>query len=292
MWDRFEARYEAEHYLGPEVRARELIERFAAVGAPADAVAFRAAIEALPWPDLRAVYGQLMAFVGGPDKLAELSERGWNVTSPADQRVSGLLREVHQQVVRRTPGPGELTPVDIEPVAECQQIDTRVADALRRVYADQAAPADVTAMAAALQAYRAVLDRARLSPGGRRLLTSNAARLLDCLGRAAVSLRDDEGAERNFTAASRQYAAAGNDREARASAGRAAAAAQRRLPDADHRLERLLAALDRAPTPSLAHADALLGLADLTNRNGDAFEARKRADAAAAELSDHLESRC
>jgi hypothetical protein len=167
VWDRFEARYETEHYLGPEVRARELIERFTAVGAPANAIAFRAAIEALPWPDLRSVYGRLLAFVGGPDELAELVQRGWNATSPVGQRVAELLLEAHLLVARRTPGPDELTPVDIEPVAECQQIDARVADALRRVYADQASPADFIAMTAAVQAYRGVLARAPLSPGGR-----------------------------------------------------------------------------------------------------------------------------
>lgn len=188
-------------------------------------------------------------------------------------------------MARRTSGPDELTPVDIEPVAECQQIDARVADALRRVYADQASPADFIAMTAAMQAYRGVLARAPLSPGGRRLLTSNVARLLDCMGRAALALRDDEAAERNFTAASREYAATGDDREARASADRAAAAAQRRRPDVEHQLRWLLAALDSAPIPSLARADAFLRLAELAIRNGDASEARQLADDATAELT-------
>ena len=285
MWDRFEARYEAEHYLGPEVRARELIERFAAAGGQAGAAEFRTAIEGLPWPDLRAVYGRLVVLVGGPDKLAELSQRDWHAASPAGQRVAGLLRAAHELVGQRAPGAAGLTPADLGPVAECQQIDAGVADALRRVYADQAVPADLTSMTAARQEYQAVLSRARLSPGGRRLLAGNAARLLDCLGRAATALRDDEAAERNFTAASREYAAAGDDREATASADRAAAAAQRRLPDADDRLRRLLAALDAAPAPSLAHAGALLGLAELASRNGDGFEAGQRAEAADAELT-------
>ena len=285
MWDRFEARYEAEHYLGPDVRARELIEPFAAAGGPASTAEFRAAIEALPWPDLRAVYGRLLTLIGGPDQLGELSRRDWTAASPAGQRVADLLRAAHELVGRRTPGPDGLTPADLGPVTEGQRIDAGVADALRRVYADQAVPADLAAMTAAEQEYQAVLARAPLSPGGRRLLTGNAARLLDGLGRAATTLRDDEAAERHFTAASREYAAAGDDREARASADRAADAAQRRLPDADDRLRRLLAALDLAPVPSLARAEALLGLAGLASSNGDGFEAGQRADAAGAELT-------
>ena len=285
MWDRFEARYEAEHYLGPDVRARELIERFAAAGGPAGTAEFRTAIEALPWPDLRAVYGRLLTLIGGPDQLAELSQRDWHAASPAAQRVADLLRAAHELVGRRPPGPDGLTPADLGPVSEGQRIDAGVADALRRVYADQAVPADLAAMTAAEQEYRAVLARAPLSPGGRRLLTGNAARLLDGLGRAATALRDDEAAERHFTAASREYAAAGDEREARASADRAADAAQRRRPDADDRLRRLLAALDLAPDPSLARAEALLGLAGLASSNGDGFEAGQRADAADAELT-------
>jgi hypothetical protein len=60
VWDRFEARYEAEHYLGPEVWAHELIERFTGLGA-AGVAAFGAVIGELPWPDLRALYGRLLA---------------------------------------------------------------------------------------------------------------------------------------------------------------------------------------------------------------------------------------
>jgi CHAT domain-containing protein len=285
MWDRFEARYEAEHYLGPEVRAYGLVGRFTAGGEPRDTAAFREAIEALPWADLRAVYNQLVTLAGGPAKLGELSQRGWNAASPADQRVADLLRAVHELVGQHGPGPTELTPADIQPVTRCRQIDVRVADVLRRVYAGQAGPRDVTTLAAAQVEYRAVLARARVSVGGRRLLMGNAARLLDCLGRAAETLRDDEAAERNFAAASREYAAAGDEPQARASADRAAAAAQRRLPDADNRLRRLLARLDAAPASSLARADALLGLAELADGNGDAFEAVQRVDAAAAELT-------
>ncbi|MGH3399012.1 MAG: hypothetical protein ACRDPO_30450, partial [Streptosporangiaceae bacterium] len=184
MWDRFEARYEAEHYLGPEVRARELIERFSAPGGPASTAEFRAAIEALPWPDLRAVYGRLLVLIGGPDQLAALSQRDWAAASPAGQRVAGLLPAAHEVVGRRTPGPDGLTPADLGPVTDGQRIDAGVADALRRVYADQAVPADLAAMTAAEQEYQAVLASAPLSPGGRRLLTGNAARLLDGLGRA------------------------------------------------------------------------------------------------------------
>ena len=54
MWELFERRLEAEHYLAPSVRAQQLIDRLIEMPAGTSDEAFRAELGALSYIDLRA----------------------------------------------------------------------------------------------------------------------------------------------------------------------------------------------------------------------------------------------
>lgn len=65
MRESFERRYEAEHYLGREVRAGALIERLACLPGDVTEEAFLSELERLPYADLRASSNRVAELVGG-----------------------------------------------------------------------------------------------------------------------------------------------------------------------------------------------------------------------------------
>ena len=71
MWEPFERRLEAEHYLGPEVRAQALIDRLIGMPAETSEEAFRAELDPLTYADLRAFYNRVVELTGGPAGQAE-----------------------------------------------------------------------------------------------------------------------------------------------------------------------------------------------------------------------------
>jgi len=58
---------EAEHYLGPAVRAQALIDRLIGMPAETSEEAFRAELDQLTYIDLRAFYNRVVELTGGPD---------------------------------------------------------------------------------------------------------------------------------------------------------------------------------------------------------------------------------
>ena len=71
MWESFERRFEAEHYLGPQVRARALIEQLAGLPDDATEEVFRSELAPLSYVDLRAFYNRVVELTGGPSGQAE-----------------------------------------------------------------------------------------------------------------------------------------------------------------------------------------------------------------------------
>src|SRR5580658_9639381 len=67
MWELYERRVEAEHYLGPEVRARVLVVRLIGMPAETSEEAFRAELDPLTYADLRAFYNRVVELTGGPN---------------------------------------------------------------------------------------------------------------------------------------------------------------------------------------------------------------------------------
>ena len=89
----------------------------------------------------------------------------------------------------------------------------------------------------------------------------------------------------HFTEAARRYAEAGEEHLAAESRRHRDEAAQRKAPNADTRLEQLLAELERLRPPSTARANTLVELAKLAHGNHDDFEAERWLRDAIAELA-------
>jgi CHAT domain-containing protein len=283
MWDKFEARFAAEHFLAPQLGAQEIIDRFTGPG-EMDDTEVRAVLTVLPWSQLQALSYRLVDLIG-PGPLQAAAQPGWTPRSPREQRLFELLHVVMPLVRVRDPGQRSLTQADMPAARQGQRIDAEVDGAAARATAGEALPADVVSLRVALRDYRALLAGQAWSPGGQHLLRSRIAFLLDCLGRAAETRHADVIAEAFFAAAQAEYTAVGDQPQAAVCAQKSTAAADRQRRDADHRMQRLLADLAVAPEPSLNRVEALLGLAELASGHGDRYEATQRLDEAVGELT-------
>jgi len=282
MWELFERRLEAEHYLGPSARAQQLIGRLIESPAGPGEQELRAELDALSFVDLRAFYNRTVELTGGPAEQDEVAER-WR---PHRDRLLALRAVSGAAVKARAEGrEGDLAVQDLASVQACAPVDQRVEDAIRAAVAGQGTDKHADRLTAAVGAYQRIAGRARLSEGGRRLLRFKMAHALDSLGRVREAQHRDAEASVHFGEAAAIYADAGEKQMAAASLGKRDAADQRLVPDADTRLERLLAELATAPEPSADRAAVLAGLAELAHGNNDDFEAMRWLDDAIAELA-------
>jgi len=274
MWESFERRYAAEHSLGPTVSAQQLIERLIELPAQARDAALQAEISPLSYIDLRAFYNRTVELTGGPS--------GLDVTAGAERwqphRDALLaLRAASGAVLadRTTKRADQLAAQDLKSVEESTQIDARITESVRAAVAGHATDDDARLLAAAVRDYQVILSDGELSEGGRRLLRWKIGQALDSLGRARESNHRDAEAKIHFAAAAAVFAEAGEPLQAAACAGRRDAADQRLVPDADVRLEQLLAELSTTPGRCLERAVVLVGLAEVAYGNSDFFEARR-----------------
>src|ERR1700736_1652385 len=74
MWELFERRFEAEHYLAPSVRAQRLINRLIESPAETSDEALRAELGSLTYIDVRAFFNRAVELTGGPSGQAEGNE--------------------------------------------------------------------------------------------------------------------------------------------------------------------------------------------------------------------------
>src|ERR1700738_3526463 len=88
MWDKFETRFEAEHFLARQLRAQEIVQQFVAPGA--DGAKLPAVLTALPWPELQAFSYRLVELIG-PEQLQAAGQPGWMPPSPREERLFELL---------------------------------------------------------------------------------------------------------------------------------------------------------------------------------------------------------
>ena len=288
MWELYERRLEAEHYLGPEVRAKALINRLMGMPAETSEEVFRAELGQLAYADLRAFCNRVAKLVGGP--AGEAGQAGGDADAGRGQSHRDRLLVLHavgfavinEAVKTRT---DHLTAQDSEAVAACAPIDEQMAPALRAAFQRRATPDDVGILDAAARGYEAIGNRASLSEAGRRVLRLRRAPALDGLARACETNHRYEAADIHFGEAAALYAQAGDEQRAAACLRERDAAAQRHMPDADARLEQLLAELHTADSPSVGRASVLVALADLASGNHDDFEAEQRLNDAVAELA-------
>ena len=285
MWESFERRLEAEHYLSPAVRAQALIDRLIGMPAETSEEAFRAELDQMTYIDLRAFYNRVVELTGGPDGQAECNANTGRWQSHRDRLL--VLRAVgsvvlSEAVKART---DHLAAQDVEPVEACAAIDKQMENAFRAAYSRQATADDVDTLAAAARGYEATGSRASLSEAGRRVLRLRRATALDGLARACESNHRYVDAETHFRDAAALYTHAGEDHLAAACLRERDATAQRQVPDADIRLEQLLAKLDTAHSPSVERATVLVGLAELASGYNDDFEAENRLNDSITELA-------
>jgi CHAT domain-containing protein len=284
MWELFERRFETEHYLGPSVRAQRLIDRLIETSPETSGEALQAELGSLTYVDLRAFYNRAVELTGGPTGQAEGNADAERWLPHRDRllvlRAAGSAA-LNEAVKART---DQLAAQDLASVEECAPIDKRIENAVRAAVAGQATDEDADRLAAAVRDYQGIFSRASLSEGGRRLFRYKIANALDSLGRACEARHRDAEAKIHFGAAAAMYAEAGQQHQAASSITKRDAADQRLVPDADTRLEQLLAELVTAPERSVDRAAVLVGLAELAHGNNDDFEAGQRLDAAIDEL--------
>ena len=148
MWESFERRLEAEHYLGPTVRAQELIKQIIDMSVETSEEAFRSKLDPLTYDDLRAFYSRMVELTSGPAGQAE-GNAGTERRESHRERLLAL-RAVSGTVLgeaakARTT---HLDAQDVEFVVACAPIDERVANTVRGLYVGQATDDDVVALAA------------------------------------------------------------------------------------------------------------------------------------------------
>jgi hypothetical protein len=285
MWEPFERRFEAEHPLASVVRAQTLIGRLVGPGTEASGEALRAELGKLSYIDLRAFYNRTVQLTGGPTGQVEgdaLAER-W---LPCRERLLALRAAGSAALNEAGPKPGQLTEQDLESTQACAPIDARIEEAIRAAFADRATEKDTADLAAAVRDYQAVAARVRASGAGRRLLRFKIGRVLDSLARAKEASGHYAEAEVHFGAVAQMYTDAGEQNMAAAAVVRRDAARQRQVPDADIRLEQLLAGLDTAGPGSVERATVLVGLAEVAHGNSDDFGASHWLSDAIADLAE------
>ena len=281
MWELFERRLEKEGLYGAEFRALDIIAGFASRSAATD-LEFQRILTSLPSFDFRVLCGRLSDLSEGQSGRDAEGEQG---RSPWRRRLGELQRAANAVMTQRKADEYDLTTADLPAIQACESIDTDIKEMLERAVMGGASATDVTALEQAVVKYRFIFLVAALSEGGKRTVGFKIARTLDALGRAAESLGDFTAAETHFDAARQAYAEIGDGRTAAECADKRDAAAQRQLPDADRTLQQLQEALAAMAGPSLARAQALLGLAKLAHGNGDDFEAGHRLAQATEQLS-------
>src|SRR6202453_2161027 len=285
MWGLFESRFEAESLLTPVVRAQARIDRLLSASAEASEESLRAELGALSVSDLRAFYYRTVQLTGGPagqvagDVLAER----W---LPCRDQLLALRKASSTELDKAGPKPGQLTEQDLQSTRECAPIDLRCGDAVRAAFAGRATEQDAALLADAVRDYQAVADRVQTSEAGGQLLQFSIGRALDALARASETSRNDARAAVYFDAAAARFGAAGQLEMAASTFVRRDAARQRQLPDADTRLEQLMAGLDTAVPRSVDRAAILTGLAEVAKGNNDDFEAKRWLGSAITELAD------
>ncbi len=284
MWELFEQRFEAEHYLGPAVRAQRLIDRLIETSAETTGEALHAELGSLTFIDLRAFYNRAVELTGGPTGQAEGNADAERWLPHRDRLL--VLRAAGSAALNEAAKAraDQLAAQDLASVEHCVPIDKRIENAVRAAVAGQATDEDADRLTAAVRDYQGILSRASLSESGRRLLRYKIANAQDSLGRACEAKHRDAEAKIHFGAAAAMYAEAGDQHQAASSTSKRDAADQRLVPDADTRLEQLLAELDTAPKRSADRATILVGLAELAHGNSDDFEARQRLNDAVDEL--------
>jgi CHAT domain-containing protein len=284
MWELFERRFEAEHYLAPSIRAQRLIDRLIESPTETSDEALRAELGSLTYIDVRAFYNRAVELTGGPTGQAEGNENAERWLPHRDRllvlRAAGSAA-LNEAVKART---DQLATQDLASVEECAPIDKSIENAVRAAVAGQATDKDADRLAAAVRTYQGIFSRAVLSEGGRRLLRYKIANALDSLGRACEARHRDAEAKIHFGAAAAMYLEAGEKHQAASSISKRDAADQRLVPDADIRLDQLLAELATAPEISVDRAAVLAALAELAHGNNDDFEARRWLNDAIDEL--------
>jgi CHAT domain-containing protein len=285
MWELYERRVEAEHYLGPEVRARVLVVRLIGMPAETSEEAFRAELDPLTYADLRAFYNRVVELTGGPNGQTggAADTEYWQ---PDRDRLLALnavgLAAINEAVKARA---DHLAAQDVEPVRACAAIGKRMENAFRAAYQRRATADDLAILNAAARDYEAIENRASLSEAGRRVLQHRRATALDGLARACETNHRYDEAETHFSDAAALYTRAGKEHLATACLRELDAAVQRHVPDADARLEKLLTRLNTARSPSVDRATVLVDLAELASGNRDDFEAENWLNDCIAELA-------
>ena len=281
MWELFEQRLEKEGLYGAEFRALDIIARFASLSAASDPE-FQRILASLPSFDFRVLCGRLSNLSEGQ---AGRDTEGQQGRSHWQRRLAELQRAANAVMTQRKAGEYDLTAADLPAIQACASIDTYIEEILERAVLGGASAADVTALAQAVVGYGFILIGHSLSAGGKRTVGFKIARAGDALGRASESLGDFAAAEAQFDAARQAFAGIGDERSAAECADKRDAAAQRQLPDADRTFQQLQETLAAMAGPSLALAQALVGLAKLAHGNGDDFEAGHRLAQATEQLS-------
>ena len=281
MWELFERRLEKEGLYGAEFRALDIIARFASLSAASDPE-FQRILASLPSFDFRVLCGRLSNLSEGQ---AGRDTEGHQGRSHWQRRLAELQRAANAVMTQRKAGEYDLTAADLPAIQACASIDTYIEEILERAVLGGASAADVTALAQAVVGYGLILIGHSLSAGGKRTVGFKIARAGDALGRASESLGDFAAAEAQFDAARQAFAGIGDERSAAECADKRDAAAQRQLPDADRTFQQLQETLAAMAGPSLARAQALVGLAKLAHGNGDDFEAGHRLAQATEQLS-------
>ena len=286
MWELYERRLEDEHYLGPEVRAKALIDRLIGMPAETSEEAFRAELGPLTYADLRAFCNRVGELTG---ELAGQTGGNPDITGRGQSHRDRLLvlhavglAVISEAVKTRN---DHLAAQDVESVEACAPIDKQMANAFRTAFSRRATADDVVILDAAARGYEAIGNRASLSEAGRRVLRLRRATALDGLARACEINHRHVDADTHFREAAELYAQAGDEHRAAACLRERDSAAQRHAPDADTRLQQLLAELRTGRSPSVGRATVLVALAELASGNHDDFEAEQRLNDAVAELA-------
>jgi CHAT domain-containing protein len=285
VWESFERRLEAEHYLGRDVRARALIDRL--VGLPADTTeeAFRVELDRLTYADLRAFYNTVVELTGGPTGQAEGNADAERL-QPYRSRLLALRASGSVALKEAAKVSADhLATQDIEFIRECKAIDEQFGTAFIAAYTGKATDNDADTLASAARGYELIGNCAPLSASGQRMLSLKVARALDGLARACDTNHRHAAAVIHFSTAALRYTEAGEEHLAAECTKHRDQAKQRQEPNADTRLEQLLAELDAARPLSVDRATALIDLATLAHGNHDDFEAENWLADAIAELA-------
>jgi CHAT domain-containing protein len=263
-----------------------VIDRLIGMPAATSEETFRAEVNPLAYADLRAFYNRVVELTGGPDGQAG-GAVGTEHSQPDRDRLLTLravgLAAINEAVKARA---DHLAAQDIGPVRACALIDKQMANAFRAAYQRRATADDLATLDAAVRGFEAIGNDASLSEAGRRVLQHRRATALDGLARACESNHCYVEAETHFRDAAALYVQAGKEHLATACLREWDAAVQRHVPDADTRLEKLLARLDTARSPSVDRATVLVDLAELASGNHDNFEAENWLNDGIAELAD------